>query len=189
MKEALSIFAGCLILYSYIPYAKDIIKGKAVPARSARIMFTVLLALALLQQRSVGSVWTIAVTVGELIGTVGILWLALKFGVGGLKKLDLACYVLLGMSLIVWITTGSALLALYMTVLTDAIAFTPTLEKTWKNPKSETALFFILGVVAPLLNIIAARELTFAILLFPVYLALANLVEVLLIYRKQQVVL
>ncbi len=188
MKEVLSVLAGVLVFYGYIPYARDIVKGKARPARSARVMFTVLLLVALLQQHSVGSVWTLAVTIGELVGTVGILGLALKYGVGGLKKLDLVCYVLLGLTILVWVTTGNALLALHLTVITDVIAFTPTLEKTWRQPQSETPLFFIIGTVAPLLNIAAAHEFSYGVLLFPAYLAVANFVEVLLIYRKQTVI-
>ncbi len=180
--------AGLLVFYSYIPYGWDIIKSRARPSRSARIMLTILLFVALLQQHFLGSVWTLSVTVGELVGTVGILGLALKHGVGGLKKLDLACYLLLSLSILVWVTTGSALIALHMTILTDMIAFTPTIEKTWRDPKSETPLFFVLGAVAPLLNIASAQEFNYAILIFPAYLAAANFIEVLLIYRKQSVI-
>ncbi len=184
MKELLSIVAGVIVASAFIPYAIDIARGKVKPARSARIMFAVLMIIALFQQRELGAWWLLAVTVGDGIGAIAILVLSLKKGVGGLKRLDMICYGLLVIDVFVWLTTQNVLLALHLTVLADLIAFTPTLVKTWKHPQSETALFFILGAVGPLLNIIAVGEYGYAVLLFPFYLALANGIEVLLIYRR-----
>ncbi len=181
MRGLLTLLAGAFALGGYIPYAFDIIKGRARPARSARVMFLFLLLVTILQQLSVHSGSLIAFTLSELIGSVAVLLLALKHGVGGLSRLDLACYILLVVDIVVWLVTGNALLALHLTVLADLIAFTPTLVKTWRTPKSETALFFVTGIIAPTLNIAATGRYSYAVLLFPIYLALANLVETLLI--------
>lgn len=184
LSNFLSILAAALIIYSYIPYSRDILNGRVKPARSARLMFAALTTLALFQQHSLGSGWALAVTVGEVIGSLAILMLALRKGVGGLQKLDIICYALLIVSCVVWITSKNALLALHFTVLADVIAFTPTLVKTWHMPKTETPLFFILGIIAPFLSIVAAGNYAYAIVLFPLYLAIANALEVLLIYRR-----
>lgn len=181
MQELLVILAGAIALGGYVPYAFDIVKGRAQPSRSARFMFMFLLLVTILQQTAVQSGSLIAFTAGELIGSVTILVLAIKYGVGGLARLDLACYGLLVVDVVVWLSTGNALIALHLSVLADLIAFTPTLVKTWHQPKSETALFFISGIAAPALNILATGRYNYAVLLFPVYLALANLAEVLLI--------
>jgi hypothetical protein len=181
VKDLLTIIAGGFALGGYVPYAFDIVKGRAKPARAARIMFVFLLVITILQQLSVHSGTLIAFTSGELIGSVAILALAIKYGVGGFAKLDLFCYALLVVDVIVWLVTGNALIALHLSVLADLIAFTPTLVKTWRKPKSETPLFFMTGIIAPILNILATGRYTYAVLLFPIYLALANLVETLLI--------
>ena len=185
IRAALSVLSGVTVMTAYAPYAVDIIREKAVPARSTRIMFAVLLLVALLQQRQLGSGLTLAVTIGELLGSFLILGLSLKRGVDGLSRLDLACYGLLAVSLVIWLTTQNAFLALHMTVLTDVVAFMPTLVKTWHKPATETPLFFTIGLVAPLLSIVAGGEYGYAIILFPLYLAVINGIEVLLIYRKQ----
>lgn len=186
MQTALTILAGLIALGGYVPYAFDIVRGRAKPARAARVMFMGLLVVTILQQTSLHSGTLIAFTAGELVGSVSILVLALKYGVGGLGRLDRVCYGLLIVDVIVWATTGNALLALHLSVLADLIAFTPTLMKTWHDPSSETAIFFVTGIVAPLLNIMATGRYSYAVLLFPAYLSFINLLEtVLILVRKR----
>lgn len=188
MREALSILAGLIAFGGYIPYTIDILKGRVKPARSARLMFAILLVVTLLQQKQLGSGWLLAITYGEVIGTIAILALSFTRGVGGLSKIDLVCYVLLTVDVVLWLATGQALLALILSVIADLIAFSPTLIKTWRQPWTETPLFFFTMVIASPLNIIAAGTYSFGVLLFPVYLAVANLVEVVLILWRQAVV-
>lgn len=174
--------------FSFLPYARDIIKGKVKPSRSARLMITLVLIISLLQQHSLGSGWLIAMTLGDTIGAIAILFLSLKRGVGGLKRLDLICYLLLLLDVIVWITTRNTLLALHLSIFADFIAMTPVFVKTWHQPWTETPLFFALGFIAPVLNIIGAGKYSYAVLLLPVYVGLTNVLEVGLIVYRQKVV-
>jgi hypothetical protein len=176
------------MLYSFVPYARDIIKGKVRPARSTRLMFVLLLLVSLLQQHTLGSGWLLAMTVGDGVGAVAILLLAFKKGVGGVGRVDLMCYALLVIDITVWLSTGDALLALYLSILADLAAATPMLYKTWRQPWTETAFFFSLGVVGPILNIISAESYSYALILFPAYIALINLFTALLIVYRQHVV-
>src|ERR1019366_5950203 len=179
MKELLLVLVAAISVGGFVPYAMDVIKGKAKPARSTRLMFTFLLAITILQQLSIHSGFLIVVTASEAVGALVILALAIKRGVGGWAKLDILCYCLLAVDVAVWLTTGSAFIALHLSVLADLIAFTPTFVKTWRHPKSETPLFFVTGVVAPSLNILGAGKFSYGVLLFPAYLAFINLLEVL----------
>lgn len=175
--------AGVIMCLSFVPYLRDILRGKVRPARSARLMFVVLLTVALLQQKQLGSGLTLALTIGDLIGAVLILFVAIKYGMGGFQRLDIVCYGLLVINIIFWLSTDNALLALHLTVLCDVIAMAPTLVKTWHHPRTETALFYVLGIVGPILAIVAGNDYTYGILLFPLYLALINSLEIALIYR------
>lgn len=185
MREILGVTSALVVFTAYIPYAVDIIRGKVVPARSARIMLTLLLIVTLFQQQSLGSGWAMAVTVGETIGALGILVLSLKRGIGGLTRLDIICYALLAVSVGLWLKTDNALLAIHITIIADTVAFLPTMVKTWHFPKSETPLFFTIGATMPLLSILAEGNYTYAVMLFPLYLAAINSLEVALIYRSK----
>lgn len=174
------------MLYSFVPYAADIIKGKVKPARSARLMMILLITVALLQQHSLGSGWLLALSIGDGVGAIAILALSIKYGVGGFRRLDIICYILLATDVAVWVGTGSALLALHLSILADLIVMTPVFIKTWREPWTETATFFALGVVGPILNILAVGRYRYEILIFPAYIAFVNLFEAVLILVRQR---
>lgn len=184
LNNVFALLAALLVTWCYIPYAKDIMRGKAKPARSARLMLILLIIIALLQQISMDVGWILAVTVGETIGSLAILVMALKRGVGGFSRTDVICYILLIADLCWWLATRDALLALHLTIIADTIAFYPTLIKTWHNPTSETPLFYIVGTIAPLMNILAVGNYSYQIIVFPLYLAAINGLEVFLIYIR-----
>lgn len=184
IRAICSTIAALMILGCFIPYANDIIKGKVKPARATRIMFALLMIIVLLQQYTLHNGWLVAVTWGDAIGSLAILLLAFKYGIGGLCKVELLCYILLIVDVMIWLTTKNALLALHLSVVADMIAFTPTVLKTWRYPNTETPLFFAVGTVAPLLNIMAAGNYTYRALLFPFYLALVNGIQLAVIYRS-----
>ena len=181
--HTISVVSALIAFGVYIPYFIDILSGKAKPARSARIMLTALLIIALFQQRGLGGGWTLAVTIGEAVGAIAILAASLKRGVGGLNRLDLICYLLLFIDVLFWVTTDNTLVALYLTVIADVIAFGPTLIKTWRHPKSETPIFFLGGFVAPILSIVGGQNYSYAVILFPLYISIVNGLEIVLIYR------
>jgi len=176
------------MLYSFVPYAKDILRGRVKPARSTRLMMVILITFSLLQQHSLGSGWLLAITIGDGIGAVAILLLALKRGMGGVTRLDLICYTLLAVNLIIWLSSSNALIALHLSALADLIAMTPVFIKTWKQPWTETPLFFILGIIAPLLNIVGVGNYSYSVLFFPLYIAVVNLFETVLITFRQRAV-
>ncbi len=186
MRLFLSVLSIIILVGSTIPYAIDIIKGRVQPARATRIMFFGLMIVVLLQQHSLNTGYALGLTIGEAISAFILLFLARKHGVGGFRKLDIICYSILIIDLIVWLTTNNALLALHLSVLADFIAFWPTIHKTWHDNKSETALYYWAGVVAALLAIISEQNKTYHTLLFPAYLGLTNLLEVMLIYGYHQ---
>ncbi len=184
--ELLSIIAGLIMLYSFVPYARDILQGRVKPARSTRLMMVLLLGVSLLQQRSLGSGWLLAMTIGDGIGAVAILFLAFKRGVGGMTRLDQICYALLAVDVVIWLSTDNPLLALHLGILADFIAMEPVFFKTWQQPWTETPLFFALGVIAPILSIAGAGKYSYAVLVFPAYIGLVNLFEVGLIVTRQR---
>jgi len=185
MQTFLAYASFVIIIGVTIPYMIDIVKGKARPARAARVMFFILLILTLLQQHSLGSGYAMAVTIGELVSSTMLLILAIPFGVGGLTRANKICYLLLGIDVLVWLLTKNALLAIHLSILADMISFWPTIEKTWRLPRSETPLFFWGGAVAPIFSILAQADWSYAVIIFPLYLTVANLLEVFLIYTRR----
>lgn len=186
MRDILVIGPFAILIGATIPYMIDIVKGRARPARSARIMLLLLIAVTLFQQKGLGTGGALSLTIAELVISVMLLGLALRYGVGGLSKTDKFCYFLLAADIAIWMITKNDLLALHLSIAADTVAFWPTLYKTWHDPKSETALFFWSGVIGPFFAIAAEANPSYQTLVFPIYISLVNLVEVVLIYGIQK---
>jgi hypothetical protein len=188
MKEIAAVTSALIIFAGAIPYARDVIAGRAIPSRSTRFMLVVIIFFALVQQHSLGSRWSLLLIAAELTMSIVMFALSLKYGIGGTDKLDLWCYGLLFFNLVVWGTTGSALIAIHITIAADVIACIPTFVKTYRDPTSETPLFWTAGAVAALLAIYAEALPSYGNLVFPIYLFLTNAAVALLAVRKVKVV-
>jgi hypothetical protein len=113
-----------------------------------------------------------------------LLVMSLIYGTGRASRLDKSCLVIGIGALVVYVATGSGLLAIMFGILADLIGYIPTFVKTWHRPRSEDPLFFGIESLASLLAIFAIGELR-ADILFPIYFFVCGAVVVLLIYRKQ----
>ncbi len=184
MRSTLAIIAGVLVCLACIPYIKDILAGRVVPARSTRIMFLVLLMLALFQQHDLGSRWGLLLIAGELTQGIAVFIVSIKYGIGGVSRTDVICYSLLIFNVFFWTITRNSLLGIHITILADLIAVFPTILKTIRFPKSETPLFFWLGGFCALLAMFAEPEFTYNHIAFPLYLAVINIFIALLTYRN-----
>lgn len=184
MKETLGIVSFVIGVAVTFPYMRDIVMGRAVPARSTRILFLVLLVTILIVQSRDFTSWILAFTVSQVVTQLLLFGLSMKYGVGGFSLLDIAMYVLFIISVSVYVLTDNTLIGLILLCITDFVAFVPTIVKTWNSPESETSLFFVGGAVSSLLAILAASQLNdINQILFPSYIIVADLTVVALIYR------
>lgn len=184
MRTLLAILAGLVIFGTTIPYFIDILRGKVKPLRSTRLMFLLLMVLTFFQQRSLGTGITMTVTVAETMVSLLLFGIAMKKGVGGFRRLDLACYGMLLLSVTIWITSKNAAVALAFTILADLVAFLPVLIRTAMHPKSETQLFYWGAVIGPLLSFLSTMDHSYKELVFIAYLGGVNLLVILLINRQ-----
>lgn len=158
-----------------IPYAIDVLKGRARLARSTRILFLLLMSVTLLVQGREFTSWVLLLTIGEVASQIILFGLSIKYGKGGLGRLDLICYAAFIVSLSVYLLTKDAALSLTMLILTDSIAFLPTLVKNWRDPTSDTWFFFVVGGMgAAAASLLSRSSNNYAELVFPAYIFVAN---------------
>lgn len=181
MDLVLGTISFLIITIPIYPYFKDMVTGRAIPSRSTRTMFVVLLVLGLLQQKSLGTGMGLWLLTGELIGSIFVFFASLKYGEGGLSKIDIYCYLLLILDIGVWAVTKNALIAVFLTMTADIIALAPTVAKLMRNQKSETYLWWLFGVIAPVFSVLSEGSFELKKVLFQTYLLFANLAIVLLI--------
>ena len=124
--------------------------------------------------------------VGIFVGDLVVFLLALiAFGHTIYRWWDAACLVLCISALVLWALSGDALIALGFAITADAIAFIPTLVKSYREPFSEPPYLWFLFSLTGLL---AAGSATadFPSLAFPIYYFLANAVLGILILARRR---
>ena len=173
-----------LSLISPIFYSKSIFARKAKPHKVTR--FIVWLAsvagvLAVVHSNNLSG----KIFAGIFLARATyLLVLALLYGVGGASQLDRICLALGVLALVLYVMTGSGLLALSFGVLSDFIGYVPTFVKTWREPGSESPTFFAIEGLAAFLGVLAIRQLRVDIIL-PSYFVLSCAIVLGLIYRKK----
>jgi hypothetical protein len=185
MKGIFLILSSALVSISYIVYALAIIKGKAKPHRTTRLVFVITTSLvfaSLLAQQNQVAVWLAGISASL---SFLIFLLSFKFGMGGWSKSDIACLFIALAGIIAWQITENPLIGLYFAIGSDFTAMVPTLIKTYRFPETETWIFFFINVIAISLNLLAIKNFVFQEYLYPLYLLLANISMVILILRPK----
>lgn len=180
MQTFFGILSFVLSFGATIPYAIDVSRGRAKPARSTRILFLLLMIVTLVVQGREFTSWVLLLTIGEVASQIILFTLSIKHGIGGLARLDIVCYLAFIVSLSAYLITQNAVLSLSLLAITDIIAFVPTVVKIWRDPTSDTWLFFVVGGMAAAgASFLSRGSNDYAEILFPVYIFFANMLAAL----------
>ncbi len=186
MKE---LFLGTSIIASFISPVigiYSIVRGDFRPQRMTRLLFFLLSFL------MVGTLWaqgdknSIFIAIAQLIGGFIILLLSIKKGIGGYGLMDGIVFVMTIASLVVWRTTNNPTLGLVMSIVTDIIAFSPTIVKTWKLPATEEWKFYMSDVIASSFSILSITRYSPENLVFPLYILALNTSSVVMILGRKK---
>jgi len=181
--------AGALQSLFYVPYIRDVLRGSTRPHRGSWAIWCVLSVIVLASQRADGGRWSLVMVIAQLVGGVTILLLAADRGVGGTSRIDLGLGAIAAAGLIGWYLAGDPTVATLCVVLADCIAVIMMLPKTYAHPYSETRSSFVFSAASGVFAMLAVGSLEFGLLLYPVYLTVADAVVVALItYRRLELV-
>lgn len=183
---AFIFISSILALISPIIYAKAILKGAAKPHRTTRfvlLLITSLSTASLLAQHNSVAVWLAGVST---LQALFIFILCIKKGMGGWSKIDLLCLVIALFGIYLWKTTNEPTLALYASIAADFTGMVPAIIKTYRFPKTEIYLFFLLDTFAGLFSLLANKTWSLENISYPIYIMLINLFMVILITRPKK---
>lgn len=173
--------AGILSFVAVLPYIYDILKGKTKPERASWFIWTALGLIAFFSQLEKGatnSLWMVGTsTVSVLIVSL----LSLKYGYGGFSKRDKTSLLIAAFGLLLWFFTKEAAFALFITIFVDSIGSFLTITKSHKDPESETLSTWIIATITGIFGALSVGEWNFILLVYPLYIFLANLAVVMAI--------
>jgi len=179
--------ATLLALISFVPYFRDIFRGKTKPHVFTWFVWGLLTGTAFFVQISEGAGIGAWVTGIESLGCFAITVLALWHGEKNITRVDWVCFVAALGGIVLWKLTDNPLLAIILIALVDILAFIPTFRKAYYKPQEETVSQFSLSAMKWVLGIAALESFALTIWLYPAVLVFldSSLVIMLLVRRKQ----
>lgn len=191
IKDLIGIIAIVLTFIGYVPYIRDIFKGKTKPHIYSWFLWgfvtTIAFALQLSGGAGIGAYVTLAAAV--LCIVVFILGLRLK-GKRDITLSDTLFLLLAFVALFLWLVAKQPVLSAILVTATDLLGFAPTIRKSWNNPHSETLSFYLLNSLRFLLAVLALQQYSIITALYPITWMIANgLFGVLLMIRRRKILL
>lgn len=174
MLALFGLLSGILPTLAAFPYVRDILKSKTKPHRTSFLIWAVLGVIAFITQLAKGATWSLLLPAGDTLAVLLIFILSFKHGIGGFSKTDKGALLLAGLGLILWYITKEPLTALLITIFVDAIGTFITFKKTIQEPHTETFSSWLLACLGGLFAALAVGRISFSLLVYPVYIFLAN---------------
>ena len=144
IKNILGIVATFLVLVGYIPYLRDIVKGKTKPHIYSWFLWSFVTLIAFALQVSGGAGSGAFVTLAAAIMCIAVIVLGFIYKAKvEIVKMDTVFLVLAFIALGLWLIAKQPVLSAILTTLVDLLGFAPTVRKSWNKPYSETLSFTI----------------------------------------------
>lgn len=184
VRYSIGIGAGVLAMISYIPYITSILRHKTKPNRAAFLIWSVTSTITLAGYIGSGARTSIFIGIAYAIFETSVFLLSLKYGKGGLTKLDVSVLIIAALGVILWAYTDNPRLALYSGIVSEALGYIPIAVKSYQHPDSEDKTAWVIGTVAAALNLLALTSLKPEMLLYPLYILVCDAFIVAMILRR-----
>lgn len=177
MLEFLVFISASATLIATFFYVRSMFRGYAKPNRISWLMWSIAPFIATAAAISSGVTWA-AIPVfmsGFSPFLIFIASFVLKKAYWKPNSFDYVCGLLSAVALILWYITRDPDVAIIFAIVSDALASIPTLTKAWRNPETEVAWPFLVGIFNASTSVVVATVQTFSAIAFPAYLIVINL--------------
>lgn len=188
MKETIGAIAVFLTFAAYVPYYRDILRGKTRPhvySWSLWGLLTVLL-VALQVKGGAGPATWITAAAGLLC--IGVVLLSLKNGKRDITSSDTAVAVLSLAAIGFWLLADRPAVSISLVIVADMLAFIPTVRKSYFDPYSETLSLYVTNALRFSLALLAVEQYTYLSSSWIIAWVVGNLaLSILLVVRRNQI--
>lgn len=161
-----------------LAYLWDTIRGKVKPNKVSYLLWGIapMIAFAAQIKQGVGLESAMTFSTGFLPLLIFIASFTNKNAKWQLTKFDLACGVLSGVGLILWLITKVGNIAIFFSIVADGLAALPTLIKAYNYPETEIAWPWLATCCGIALTLLTLTEWTFANSGFIIYIFLMDFI-------------
>lgn len=178
-----------LTFVAFVPYIRDILRGKTKPHVFSWWIWgltTLIIFLAQVQDKGGIGAWPIGIS--GLITLYIALLAYLKRADISITRLDWIFFICALASIPAWYMTADPTTAVIVLTLVDLAGFGPTVRKAYTHPHDESVSFFLWFMIRNGLVILALENYSIATVLFPLSVGLACLLLIaMILYRRRSV--
>lgn len=187
IKQIIGLVAVVLTFIAYIPYYRDILRGKTHPHVYSWSLWGFLTALIVALQIKGGAGPATYVTAAAGLLCWGVVLLGLKYGRRDITTSDTVVASLGLIAIGFWLIVEQPVISMILVIVADILAFIPTVRKSWYKPYTETLSLYATNALRFSLALFAISEYTFLSVSWPLVWAIGNgLFSIMLIWRRKQ---
>lgn len=187
-KTVISIVATIIGLASYVPYLMDTLRNKVKPNPASWMVWGILALIAFAGQWTSGGGIGALTTGTSAIASFFVMGFAMRGkGSRNLSRLDWACLAASAIAVAMWPIANSPLLSVALASGVTLVGYIPTWVKSYARPDEENVSMYLIGIIKYVMAAIALSQYSTVTLLYPVVVALANivLISIIAVRRKQ----
>lgn len=184
-KQILAIIAALLALVSYIPYLIAVFKKQLQPHPYTWLIWSIVVGITLAGQVTSGAgAGALPTLISEML-IICVFLFSLQFGFKHVKRIDNLYLAAALIGIIPWIITRDPTISVVIAVSIDLTAFIPTIRKIWRDPRSESSVFFTTNAVKHVFGTLSLQSYNIATALMPVTMIFASFsMAVIILWRR-----
>lgn len=186
VKVALGATATIMSLASYVPYFRDIYRGKTKPHAFSWLIWAALTAIGYAGQvADKGGAGTWVMGVSALL-CFAIFLCALHRGERSITRGDWYCLLFSALAIPLWLLTSTPLWSMVLITVIDGVGFFPTFRKSYYRPFEETLITYLVAAIKFLISILALDTFSVVTILYPASLVVMNGAFVIMLYWRRR---
>ncbi len=185
LKEILTIFSIALIFIGYIPYIRNIFRGKTHPHIFSWIIWSILNFCLFWLQLEAWAGFASWIVLFLWMNSTFIAFISYKYGKRDIRKIDIFFFIVALLAIPVWLILDQALFSTIIVTGIGILAFAPTIRKTWIHPYSETVSTYCITTFRHVLTLLALSQYNIITMIFPGIWVLINASFLMMIWYRR----
>ena len=187
LPEKIIFFTTLLSFVGYTFYIKNIIRGHTKPNLVSWFIWMLPPFIGVFFQLKAGAGLSILPVFMAGFGPLIIIMAVLltKNAIWKISTFDIYCGIFALLALVIYIFTRNLGISILFAIASDALAFIPTYIKTWRFPESESVHGYFWTMLSNIVALLIIKNWTFTIYSFSMYLVIANVIMLCILYRKK----
>ncbi len=157
-KDILTVLSIILIFVGYIPYIRDIFRGKTHPHVFSWIVWSILNFCLFWLQLDAWAGFASWIVLILWMNSTFIAFVWYRYGKKDIRKIDIFFFISALLAIPLWLFLDQAIISAILVTWIGVLAFAPTIRKTWVNPYSETMTTYGITTFRHVLTLLALSE-------------------------------